>query len=131
MELAEELAALGPFGRGNPAVSLMVEDAVLRDVRPMGEGKHARFTLESGGVHARCVAFGNDGRLGVVEGEPVDVTFTLEVNEWRGVSEPRLVLRKAQPVREEATLKPCPRAGPAQSTLFPLPTPIAAAAAQS
>jgi single-stranded-DNA-specific exonuclease len=96
MELAEELAMLAPFGRGNPVVSLMVKDAVLRDVRPMGEGKHARFTVECEGVHARAVAFGNDGKLNVAEGEGVDATFTLEVNEWKGVSEPRLVLRHAQ-----------------------------------
>jgi single-stranded-DNA-specific exonuclease len=96
MDLAEELARLAPFGRGNPAVSLMVSDAVLRDVLPMGEGKHARFTVESSGVHARAVAFGNDGKLGVADGESVDATFVLEVNEWRGVSEPRLVLRHAQ-----------------------------------
>ena len=44
---------------------------LLRDVRPMGEGKHARFTVESDGVHARAVAFGNGGRLGVAEGEPL------------------------------------------------------------
>jgi single-stranded-DNA-specific exonuclease len=131
MQLAEELTRLAPFGRGNPTVSLMLTDAVLGNVRPMGEGKHARFTVESGGVHARAVAFGNEGRLGVAEGEPVQATFSLEVNEWRGVSEPRLVLRHAQSAPEEATLKPCPKAGPAQSTLFPLPTSIAAAAAQS
>jgi single-stranded-DNA-specific exonuclease len=131
MELAEELARLAPFGRGNPAVSLMVADAVFGDVRPMGEGKHVRFTVESGGVHARAVAFGNEGRLGVAEGERVQATFALEVNEWKGVSEPRLVLRHAQSAPKEATLKPCPQAGPAQSTLFSLPTPIAAAAAQS
>jgi single-stranded-DNA-specific exonuclease len=131
MELAEELGQLAPFGKGNPAVSLMLAGASLRDVRPMGEGKHARFTLESGGVHARAVAFGNDGKLGVTEGEPVDATFSLEVNEWKGVSEPRLVLRHVQPVSKEATLKPCPQLGQAQSTLFPLPTPLAAAAAQS
>jgi single-stranded-DNA-specific exonuclease len=131
MELAEELARLAPFGKSNPAVSLMLAGASLRDVRPMGEGKHARFTVESGGVHARAVAFGNDGKLGVAEGEPVDATFSLEVNEWKGVSEPRLVLRHVQPVSKGATLKPCPPPSPAQSTLFPLPPPLAAAAAQS
>jgi single-stranded-DNA-specific exonuclease len=96
MELAEELSLLAPFGRGNPTVSLMVKEAVFRDVRAMGEGRHARFTVESDGTHARAVAFGNDGRLGVEEGEPVDATFALEVNEWNGVSEPRLVLRHAR-----------------------------------
>ncbi|MGA9874349.1 MAG: single-stranded-DNA-specific exonuclease RecJ, partial [Solirubrobacteraceae bacterium] len=99
MDLAEELARLAPFGKGNPAVSLMVAGAVLCDARPMGEGKHVRFTVESEGVHARAVAFGNDGKLGVDEGEPVDATFALEVNEWRGAVEPRLVLRHAQPVQ--------------------------------
>ncbi len=45
MALAEELQAVAPFGRGNPPVSLMVADATFADVRPMGEGKHARFTV--------------------------------------------------------------------------------------
>jgi single-stranded-DNA-specific exonuclease len=131
MELAEELAGLAPFGKGNPAVSLMVSGALLRDVRPMGEGKHARFTIESDGVHARAVAFGNDGKLGVAEGEPVDATFVLEINEWNGVSEPRLVLRHAQPGSEGATLESCLKVGRPQSRLFPLPAPIAVGAAPS
>jgi single-stranded-DNA-specific exonuclease len=130
MELAEELAMLAPFGRGNPKVCLMVRGAVLRDVRPMGEGKHARFTIESEGAHARAVAFGSEGRLGVGDGEPADATFVLEVNEWNGVSEPRLVLRHAQPAYEEATIEPCPMEGQAQSTLFTLPAQVAVGAAQ-
>jgi single-stranded-DNA-specific exonuclease len=101
MELAEELQSLAPFGRGNPGVSLMVEQARLTDVRPMGEGRHVRFTVESGGVRSRAVAFGTGGRLPLPDGEhdtdSVRATFTLEVNEWNGVSEPRLVLRRVQP----------------------------------
>jgi single-stranded-DNA-specific exonuclease len=131
MELAEELAGLAPFGKGNPAVSLMVSGALLRDVRPMGEGKHARFTIESDGVHARAVAFGNDGKLGVAEGEPVDATFVLEINEWNGVSEPRLVLRHAQPASERATLESCLKVGRPQSRLFPLPALLDVGAAPS
>jgi single-stranded-DNA-specific exonuclease len=97
MTLAEELQALAPFGRANPSVSLMLADASFRDVRTMGEGKHVRFTVESRGARARAVAFGNGGRLPVADGEPAEATFTLEVNEWNGVSEPRLVLRRARP----------------------------------
>jgi single-stranded-DNA-specific exonuclease len=100
MKLAEELTALAPFGRGNPGVSLMLADATFTDSRPMGEGKHVRFTVESDGARSRAVAFGNGGRLPVADGEPVRATFTLEVNEWNGVSEPRLVLRQAQPVAQ-------------------------------
>jgi single-stranded-DNA-specific exonuclease len=97
MELAEELQMLAPFGRGNPGVSLLVQDARFRDCRPMGDGKHARFTVESCGARARAVAFGSGGRLPVDDGAPAEATFTLEVNEWNGVSEPRLVLRRARP----------------------------------
>ncbi len=99
MALAEELGRLAPFGRANPSVSLMVKRAAFADVRPMGEGRHVRFTLRSPGARTRGVAFGNGGRLPVAEGEPVAATFSLEVNEWQGVSEPRLVLRRAAPAR--------------------------------
>jgi single-stranded-DNA-specific exonuclease len=107
MTLAEELASVAPFGRGNPTVSLMIADAAFTDVRPMGEGRHARFTVESRGTRSRAVAFGSGGRLPSPadgsDGE-LEATFTLEVNEWNGVSEPRLVLRHAQ-VREREQAK--------------------------
>ena len=96
MELAEELQQLAPFGNANPAVSLLLRGATFVDRRPMAEGRHVRFTINSGAHRARAVAFGRGARLPVEDGEPADTTFALEVNEWRGVSEPRLVLRHAQ-----------------------------------
>jgi single-stranded-DNA-specific exonuclease len=96
MSLAEELQSLAPFGRGNPTVSLMVADATFADPRAMGEGKHVRFTVRSRGARARAVAFGSGGQLPVAEGERAEATFTLEVNEWNGVSEPRLILRRVR-----------------------------------
>ena len=98
MALAEELGGLAPFGQGQIlSMALMIAEATFADVRPMGEGKHARFTVHSGAGRARAVAFNTGGKLGVAEGEPAQATFTLEVNEWNGVSEPRLVLRRARP----------------------------------
>ena len=108
MALAEELQALAPFGRGNPGVSLLVADATFADTRPMGEGRHARFTVRSRGTRARAVAFGTGGRLPVADGVPAQATFSLEVNEWRGVSEPRLVLRHAQPAAVAVPSGPSP-----------------------
>jgi single-stranded-DNA-specific exonuclease len=75
MELAEELQRLAPFGRANPGVSLMLADAVFADPRPMGEGKHLRFTVESHGARSRAVAFGGGARLPVEEGVPVRATL--------------------------------------------------------
>lgn len=94
LPLAEELARLAPFGRGNPKVRLLIRDARIGQVQAMGQGRHARFRVFGEGAHAGAVCFGAGARLPVGEGEAVDATFTLEVNEWRGVSEPRLVLRR-------------------------------------
>jgi single-stranded-DNA-specific exonuclease len=95
LALAEELESLAPFGIGNPEVSLLVPAARLVDARPMGEeGRHVRFTVEAGGHRARAVAFGVGS---LPQGEVHDVTFALQLNEWNGAVEPRLVLRHAQP----------------------------------
>jgi single-stranded-DNA-specific exonuclease len=95
---AEELSILEPCGMGNAGARLLVPGARFGDQRPMGEGRHARFAVRSGGASARAVAFGIDGRPPLATGEPVDATFRLELNRWNGVVEPRLVLRHAQPV---------------------------------
>lgn len=93
LELAEELRQLAPFGMGNPGVRLLVPAAQVRDVRQMGEGKHARFSLHSGSHRALGVAFGRPS-LGVGEDELVDAAVRLEVNHWNGAVEPRLILRE-------------------------------------
>jgi single-stranded-DNA-specific exonuclease len=95
--LAEEFERLAPFGMGNPGVRLLVPAARVRDVRTMGEGKHARFSLHSGTHRALGVAFGR-ASLGVGEEDAVDAAVRLEVNRWNGSVEPRVVLRELYPV---------------------------------
>ncbi len=94
LDLAEELRCLAPFGVGNPPVALLVPAARFADARAMGEGKHMRFTLLSGGARASAVAFGRS-RLPDGHDEALDATFALEINRWNGREEPRLVLRAA------------------------------------
>ncbi len=98
MGLAEEIGRLAPFGNGNPGVRLLVPSARLRDVKGMGqEGRHSRFNLHSGAHRAAGVAFGRSS-LGVGDEDSVDVAVRLEVNEWNGSVEPRLVLSELYPV---------------------------------
>jgi single-stranded-DNA-specific exonuclease len=98
LALAEELRVLEPCGVGNPRPSLLVPGARFSDQRPLGDGgRHVRFVVASAGARARAVAFGCEGRVPGGLEEPVDATFKLERNEWRGIVEPRLVLRHAQP----------------------------------
>jgi single-stranded-DNA-specific exonuclease len=71
----------------------------------MGEGRHVRFTVRSGGRTARAVGFGTGGRIPCETSGPVDATFALEVNEWHGAVEPRLVLRQAAPCAPAAPIE--------------------------
>ena len=103
--LAEELRQLAPFGLGNPGVRLVVPQAQVSDVRTMGEGKHARFSLHSGSHRALGVAFGRSD-LGVESDEAVDAAVRLEVNHWNGSVEPRVVLRELYPLDPERTETP-------------------------
>ena len=105
LELAEQLQAMRPFGMGNPAVRLLLPGARVAEVRPMGEGKHARFTVSSAGVRARAVAFGVGDTLSDAAGDggPAaarrhDITARLEINEWAGAVEPRLVVSAVRPL---------------------------------
>jgi single-stranded-DNA-specific exonuclease len=107
LELAEELKQLAPFGMGNPGVRLLVPSARVTDVRGMGEGKHARFSLHSGSHRALGVAFGR-ASLGVEDEDLLDATVRLEVNQWNGSIEPRVVLRELYPLEEPTTGKEKP-----------------------
>ena len=115
LDVAQQFGRLAPFGVGNPGVRLLVPAARLGDVRPMGEGdRHARFTLASGARRALGVAFRVNGELDeVVESEePVDVSLRLEVNEWNGAVEPRVVLGHLYAPRESGS-DPLQRSDPA------------------
>ena len=65
----------------------------------MGEGdRHARFVLSSGPSRALGVAFGVNGSLAEAAATgPLDLSVELELNEWNGAVEPRVVLGSIYP----------------------------------
>jgi single-stranded-DNA-specific exonuclease len=95
LELAEELLRLGPFGHGNAEPSLLVPAARLSGVAAMGDdGQHSRLTISNGGGRASAVAFrASAAALTRASTDPQDAVVRLELNEWKGVVEPRLVVR--------------------------------------
>jgi single-stranded-DNA-specific exonuclease len=97
LPLAEELERLAPFGQGNPAPVLVVPAARVSDVRGMGdEDQHTRFTVTSGGSRARAAAFRTPPKsLETLGDDPHDLVVCLEVGEWNGAVEPRVVMRAA------------------------------------
>ena len=99
LELAEELGRLAPFGHRQPGASRCWSRPRGCDPRPMGEGKHVRFTVAS----RRRAPAPSRSALGAaltVRASRSPPPFTLELNEYNGAVEPRLVLRDARPARQ-------------------------------
>jgi single-stranded-DNA-specific exonuclease len=109
LDLVEELEALEPCGMGNPGPRLLVPGARFADVKTMGEGRHARFSVAHGGVRARAVSFGCGGRVADDIDGPLDAVFRLERNAYNGAVEPRLLLRHARPCAPAEIRRLAPR----------------------
>ena len=96
LDLCAELARLAPFGLGNPGVTLLVAGCELRDVAPVGDGKHLRFRVRDGARDAgSAIAFGFGRQFDRFRQESVfDVAFRLEENHLNGTVAPQLVVRR-------------------------------------
>ena len=100
LDLAEDLELLRPFGMGNPQPTLLVPAARFERVTGMGEEKeHSRFTLvTAGGAKSRGVAFRSPPReLAPAQERSHDIALRLEKNRWKGMVEPRVILRALCP----------------------------------
>ena len=98
LELCAELAALAPFGLGNPSVTLLAPACGLTSLATVGDGKHLRFRVNRDGVDAgSAIAFGQGTRVDRLGGGSYDVAFRLEENRWNGTVAPQLVVRRIFP----------------------------------
>jgi single-stranded-DNA-specific exonuclease len=103
LPLAEELETLRPFGIGNAQPTLLVPAARFQNVTAMGEEReHSRFKLvTAGGASARGVAFRSPPSVLAPAAERNhDIALRLEPNRWKGVVEPRTILRALCPTRD-------------------------------
>ena len=94
MRLADEISYLEPFGIANPVPNLILRDARVVRIVPMGAGKHTRMILTKDGVEMTAVRFGEGMlQLGLKEGDLVDVLFQLNVNEYQNVTSLQMIVQ--------------------------------------
>ena len=94
MKTAEELYLLEPYGTSNPVPVFMLRNAAIKDIVPIGGGKHTRLVVEKGGHTMQCVLFGvREDELSVKTGEFVDAAFNLDINEFRGYRTVQLIIK--------------------------------------
>ncbi|MFM8730813.1 MAG: single-stranded-DNA-specific exonuclease RecJ [Candidatus Limnocylindrus sp.] len=74
---------LSPTGVGNPDPLFLFSGVKLTSVRLVGDGKHARLTLEIDGSHTEAIAFSRADALGH-EGSTIDVVGRIVRRTYRG-----------------------------------------------
>ncbi len=85
--VVEEVQRLAPFGRANPAPTLLLREAQI--AQPPGvvgrEGKHLTLVVRQGRATTRCIAWNNGHRIGqLAEGMSVDLAARPKLNAYRG-----------------------------------------------
>jgi len=85
-QLIEALAALEPFGNGNPQPILRTEALQVQSVRRMGDkGQHIKLSLvDNQGSTIDVIAFSAPDHFFVEPGASIIVWYSPELNEWQG-----------------------------------------------
>ncbi|MHB0856898.1 MAG: single-stranded-DNA-specific exonuclease RecJ [Anaerolineae bacterium] len=97
----EALAAMEPFGEGNPEPALASLGVRLQMLRPVGQdGRHLRLTVSNGRRSIPVIAF-RYGHLAkeLTPGDLIDLIYRPTMNEWQGQCSLQLVasaIRKSE-----------------------------------
>ncbi|MBQ3183223.1 MAG: single-stranded-DNA-specific exonuclease RecJ [Clostridia bacterium] len=98
---ANELFLLEPFGTDNPAPVFVICDATVAEIRGIGANKHSRIGITKGNRAFGCVYFGmSPEEASFKKGDKVDVVFSLEINEYKGITTPQINIRHILPDRK-------------------------------
>lgn len=98
MHLAEELRAFEPCGVANPTPAFIIRDVTVMRITPISAGKHTKLTVNADGNILTALWFGTQpSSLEFHENDRIDLLFTLDINEFRGVSSLQLLVNDAKP----------------------------------
>ena len=104
-EGVEALSLLEPFGAGNPKPVFLLSGAAILSLFEVGNGRHLKLRLRCQGAVFDAIFFSaSASQLGLGPGDRVDVAFTPQINEFRGVRSVQLQICDLQsaPTRAQA-----------------------------
>ena len=94
MPLAQELAALEPFGVGNIQPRFAVRDVTVERITELGGGKHLKLTVTSGSRSLYALLFSTSrSEIDFDEGDRIDLLCTLDINEYRDLCSVQLTVQ--------------------------------------
>lgn len=133
--LAEDIQRLAPFGQGNPTPQFLARNLQIEEDRRIGrDGSHRRLAVSAGDGVAQPVLWFNGGDAELPT-PPLDLVFTVEINEFRGERSAQLQYVDSRPslahADDEALTSPDAEKEPAApetpGAKPPLPAPSAGA----
>ncbi len=94
VEKLQLIAALEPFGSGNPSPVFQLSDMRLENITPVGNGRHLRLAFSRDGVMMSAMKFQTTpAEFPVPCGTKLHLAVTLERNEFRGVVTPSVIIK--------------------------------------
>ncbi len=95
LNLLDVLSAIEPCGCENPAPTFGLYGMCLCAVKPVGEGKHLRLTLQKGGASLTAMLFSVPlAAFPYRIGDTVDLAVQVEKNTFRGEIQPSVRIRE-------------------------------------
>ena len=92
VDLVEQISQLEPFGQSNPSPIFALKNLKIKEKRLMGDNKnHLRLKCIGGSSELTCIRW-KDGDISLVQGDPLDIAFHPQINEFNGNTSVQLIL---------------------------------------
>lgn len=98
LESVESFSLLEPFGAGNPKPVFVMSGVTIQSMFEVGGGRHLKLRLRHQNALFDAIFFSvSAARLALAPGDRVDVAFTPQINEFRGMRSVQLQVCDLQP----------------------------------
>ncbi len=98
LENFKKISFLEPYGMCNEVPLFCVKNAIIRDIKSIGNQKHLRLTFQVGNKWINAVYFGMKYENFPYEVQScVDAVFQASINEFRGKSDIQMIIKAIRP----------------------------------
>ncbi len=98
LNLANELCYLEPFGVSNPTPVFALRNAVISDITPVGMNRHLKLSIVKDTYVFTAMLFSTTYKeFGLSVGDEIDLAFTLDINEYNGISSVQIGIKDIKP----------------------------------
>lgn len=101
IETIKSIGILEPYGVGNPKPVFALLDAEVVKKQVLSDGKHIKLSLKYNDVTIDAIGFSmGDFSAVISEGFFIDVAGNLDINDFRGIQNPQLIIKDIKRIRQ-------------------------------